>query len=136
MTVLERNKMILDLIFSDKEPEKLTELYAIVRTDSDDDNGVIEFDEMIEFSDEYPTDLNNKDIVKCVSIYSRMKYYECDEFINILLFIDGYWYNIEASCYDCSMHILKEVQHTSWAYDLMQMGMLINTGSMNIDVEL
>ena len=127
MTVLERNKMILDLIFSDKESEKLTELYAIARMDYD-------FDEMIEFSDTYPTDLNSKDIVKYVPIYNRMKYYECDEFINVLLFIDGYWYNIEANCYDCSMHILKEVQHTSWAYDLMQMGMLINTGIMNIDV--
>lgn len=127
MTVLERNKMILDLIFSDKEPEKLTELYASVRRNIDDD--------VIEFSNEYPTNLNVGDIVKCVSIYNRMKYYECDNFINILLYIDGYWYNIEVYCHDLSIHILKEVQHTNWADDLMKMGILVNTGSMNINVE-
>lgn len=127
MTVLERNKMILDLILSDKEPEKLTELYASVRRNIDDD--------VIEFSNEYPTNLNVGDIVKCVSIYNRMKYYECDNFINILLYIDGYWYNIEVYCYDLSIHILKEIQHTNWADDLMKMGILVNTGSMNINVE-
>lgn len=102
---------------------EIGEVYHIARWDTED----------IEFSDDGNVELFEGDVISLTKVYDRMVYFECDDVMNLLVYLNGVWYDIELMSDEMSFRVLSEVEHTTWAEDLNSLELMINTGSLYIE---
>lgn len=114
---------LVKALFLKNPPTEIGEVYHIARWDTED----------IEFSDDGNVELFEGDAISLTKVYDRMVYFECDDVMNLLVYLNGVWYDIELMSDEMSFRVLSEVGHTTWAEDLNSLELMINTGSLYIE---
>ena len=114
---------LMKALFLKNPPTEIGEVYHIARWDSD----------IIEFSDDGIVELFEGDKIGLAKVFDRIVYFECDEFVNLLLYLDGVWYDIELGIGEMSFRVFTMRKHTTWAEDLNSLELVINTGSLYIE---
>lgn len=114
---------LVKALFLKNPPTEIGEVYHIARWDTED----------IEFSDDGNVELFEGDVISLTKVYDRMVYFECDDVMNLLVYLNGVWYDIELMSDEMSFRVLSEVEHTTWAEDLNSLELMINTGSLYIE---
>lgn len=114
---------LVKALFLKNPPTEIGEVYHIARWDTED----------IEFSDDGNVELFEGDAISLTKVYDRMVYFECDNVMNLLVYLNGVWYDIELMSDEMSFRVLSEVEHTTWAEDLNSLELMINTGSLYIE---
>lgn len=114
---------LVKALFLKNPPTEIGEVYHIARWDTED----------IEFSDDGNVELFEGDAISLTKVYDRMVYFECDDVMNLLVYLNGVWYDIELMSDEMSFRVLSEVEHTTWAEDLNSLELMINTGSLYIE---
>lgn len=114
---------LVKALFLKNPPTEIGEVYHIARWDTED----------IEFSDDGNVELFEGDAISLTKVYDRMVYFECDDVMNLLVYLNGVWYDIELMSDEISFRVLSEVEHTTWAEDLNSLELMINTGSLYIE---
>ena len=114
---------LMKALFLKNPPTEIGEVYHIARWDTED----------IEFSDDGNVELFEGDAISLTKVYDRMVYFECDDVMNLLVYLNGVWYDIELMSDEMSFRVLSEVEHTTWAEDLNSLELMINTGSLYIE---
>lgn len=119
------NEKLMKALYGKNSPTEIGEVYHIARWDTED----------IEFSDDGNVELFEGDAISLTKVYDRMVYFECEDFVDLLLYLNGVWYNIEQipDEDEMSFRVLDKVKHTTWAEDLNSMELEINTGSLYIE---
>lgn len=117
------NKELMKALYLKNPPTEIGEVYHIARWDTED----------IEFSDDGNVELFEGDAISLAKVYDRMVYFECDDFVDLLLYLNGVWYNIEQIPDEMSFRVLDKVKHTTWAEDFNSLELEINTGSLYIE---
>ena len=114
---------LVKALFLKTPPTEIGEVYHIARWDTED----------IEFSDDGNVELFEGDAISLTKVYVRMVYFECDDVMNLLVYLNGVWYDIELMSDEMWFRVLSEVEHTTWAEDLNSLELMINTGSLYIE---
>ena len=114
---------LVKALFLKTPPTEIGEVYHIARWDTED----------IEFSDDGNVELFEGDAISLTKVYDRMVYFECDDVMNLLVYLNGVWYDIELMSDEIWFRVLSEVEHTTWAEDLNSLELMINTGSLYIE---
>ena len=114
---------LMKALFLKNPPTEIGEVYHIARWDTED----------IEFSDDGNVELFEGDVISLTKVYDRMVYFKCDDVMNLLVYLNGVWYDIELMSDEMSFRVLSEVEHTTWAEDLNSLELMINTGSLYIE---
>ena len=114
---------LVKALFLKTPPTEIGEVYHIARWDTED----------IEFSDDGNVELFEGDAISLTKVYDRMVYFECDDVMNLLVYLNGVWYDIELMSDEMWFRVLSEVEHTTWAEDLNSLELMINTGSLYIE---
>lgn len=114
---------LVKALFLKNSPTEIGEVYHIARWDTED----------IEFSDDGNVELFEGDAISLTKVYDRMVYFKCDDVMNLLVYLNGVWYDIELMSDEMSFRVLSEVEHTTWAEDLNSLELMINTGSLYIE---
>lgn len=114
---------LVKALFLKNPPTEIGEVYHIARWDTED----------IEFSDDGNVELFEGDVISLTKVYDRMVYFKCDDVMNLLVYLNGVWYDIELMSDEMSFRVLSEVEHTTWAEDLNSLELMINTGSLYIE---
>lgn len=114
---------LVKALFLKNPPTEIGEVYHIARWDTED----------IEFSDDGNVELFEGDAISLTKVYDRMVYFECDDVMNLLVYLNGVWYDIELMSDEISFRVLSEVEHTTWAEDLNSLELMINTGYLYIE---
>lgn len=114
---------LVKALFLKNPPTEIGEVYHIARWDTED----------IEFSDDDNVELFEGDVISLTKVYDRMVYFECDDVMNLLVYLNGVWYDIELMSDEMSFRVLSEVEHTTWAEDLNSLELMINTGPLYIE---
>lgn len=114
---------LVKALFLKNPPTEIGEVYHIARWDTED----------IEFSDDGNVELFEGDAISLTKVYDRMVYFDCDDVMNLLVYLNGVWYDIELMSDEMSFRVLSEVEHTTWAEDLNSLELMINTGSLYIE---